>query len=272
MSDYKEINFSVDLIESALNQIDFLQDVDSLKILYSGDLLHRAIYRYETYWLPLCAKIKANGDNYRNFYPPLDVAWVWHCHLLSPTDYIEDCERLTGFIIDNVCLNREERKRKQEKTIGIWEKTFNISYDYLDENPIGDKRQFQSFKSRISYNLYEASNRQKSFYYQVSLSHFKNRNFLAIGLERYKKFLYLKKMNPSAFVVPCYAIDIIWHTHQLYPKPYANDTTSILGHVFPHDDTVNDRTPGSKLCTSDAITRDLWAKTFNEKYFMPGNY
>jgi hypothetical protein len=72
--------------------------------------------------------------------------------------------------------------------------------------------------------------------------------------------------------VPCYAIDIIWHTHQLNPKTYSKDTISLLGNVFPHDDTVNDRTPGSKLCTSDAITRELWAKMFNEKYFMPGKF
>ena len=267
INSYKTMKFSVDLIESALNQINFLKEIDKIKVFYSGKILERAIIRYEKYWLPLCAKIKADGDDYKKFYPPLDVAWVWHCHMLSPTSYINDSKNVNGFIIDTTCLSEEKRKAKQNKTMGIWEKSFNASFDYSDSNP----SEFKFFKSRINYNLYEASNRQKSFYYQVSLDHFKNRKFLAIGLERYKKFLYLKKMNPNAFVVPCYATDIIWHSHQLNPKSYSDDTIRILGNVFPHDDTVNDRTPGSKLCTSDAIIRELWAKTFNEMYFMPGN-
>ena len=270
MSDYKDIKFSVDLIESALNQLEFLKDVDYLKILYSGELLQRAIYRYEKFWLPFCAHIKSNGDNYRSFYPPLDVAWVWHCHMLCPTDYIEDCKSICDTVIDHACLSREERKLKQEKTISLWEKTFNISYDYLDDNPIGDKSKYKSFASRIKYNLYEASDRQKSFYYQVSLDHFRNKDYLAIGLDRYKKILYLKKMNPSAFVVPCYAIDIIWHTHQFNPKAYSKDTINILGKLFPHDDTDSDRSPESKLSVSTANTSELWKKTFNQDFFMSG--
>ena len=77
LNNYRNIKFSVDLIQSTLNQINFLKEIDSLKIFYSGKVLERAIFRYEKYWLPLCAQIKSNGGNHRNFYPPLDVAWVW---------------------------------------------------------------------------------------------------------------------------------------------------------------------------------------------------
>ena len=110
--------------------------------------------------------------------------------------------------------------------------------------------------------------RQKSFYYQVSLPHFRLNEFLKMGLKRYKKFLYLKQKNPSAFIVPCYAIDLIWHTHQLHPKAYSKDTKKILGYLFPHDDTVNDRAPGSKLSVSNVNTCKLWRETFKESFFL----
>jgi len=32
--------------------------------------------------------------------------------------------------------------------------------------------------------------------------------------------------------------------------------------MFNHDDTVNDRTPGSKLSESDAKTRQLWREHY----------
>ena len=83
---------------------------------------------------------------------------------------------------------------------------------------------FKNFKSKINYDLKKASARQFEFFYNVSLPHFKHQAYLKIALDRYKKFLYLKKLNPSTLVVPCYTIDLMWHTHQLYPQFYSNDT------------------------------------------------
>jgi len=43
---------------------------------------------------------------------------------------------------------------------------------------------------------------------------------------------------------------------------YSGDTWRVLGRMFNHDDTVNDRTPGSKLSESDAKTRQLWREHY----------
>lgn len=51
---------------------------------------------------------------------------------------------------------------------------------------------------------------------------------------------------------------------------YAEDTKQLLGYVFPHDDSVNDRAPGSKLSISGDQTRLIWKKTFAEEFFFPG--
>jgi hypothetical protein len=62
----------------------------------------------------------------------------------------------------------------------------------------------------------------------------------------------------------------MWHTHQIYPLAYLNDTVKILGYLFPHDDSVNDRKPGSKLSTCTDLTRNLWIELFNEPFHFSG--
>jgi len=208
MEDWKYIDLSVDLIVKASDQIDFLKDVDTEGILYAGSILEHACYRYERYWLPLCVDLELTGENYEDFYPPLDVAWVWHVHMLSPTEYQKDCKKICGKIINHSYPSKYERIRKQAKTREKWE-SLGISYDYLSENSIDSEKNFKNFSTSFKYDLIAAADRQKSFYYQVSLPHFQNNDFLLISLDRYKKFLYLKQKNPNQFIVPCYGIDLM---------------------------------------------------------------
>lgn len=42
------------------------------------------------------------------------------------------------------------------------------------------------------------------------------------------------------------------------PLVYRHDTFKLLGRVLNHDDSVNDRQPGSKLFSSELSTRDTW--------------
>ena len=120
------------------------------------------------------------------------------------------------------------------------------------------------FKSRIEYDITAACGRQRVFYYQVSLPHYGDKKFLRKGLERYKQHLVLKQQNPDMFFVPCYDFDLIWHAHQLHPLIYKKDTTKVLGKVLNHNDSVNDRQPGSKLSTCYAITREKWKEAGQE--------
>ncbi len=48
---------------------------------------------------------------------------------------------------------------------------------------------------------------------------------------------------------------------KVMPYNYAKETGDILfGDILPHDDSVNDRRPGSKLTTSQDITQDAWKR------------
>ena len=83
-------------------------------------------------------------------------------------------------------------------------------------------------------------------------------------------FLYLKQFYPDQFLVPCYDNDLIWHTHQVSTLDYAKDTIGILGKILPHDDSVNERSKGSKLNTSSEETSKLWMETFGVPFGRPG--
>jgi hypothetical protein len=58
----------------------------------------------------------------------------------------------------------------------------------------------------------------------------------------------------------------MWHTHQLNPVVYKNDTVRITGGLFNHDDSVNQRHEGSKLNVAAERTRELWKRYFNESF------
>ena len=231
--------------------MEFLKTIHESKYFYETELLNRAIRRYETVWLPF---LNANSDDIE-WIPPLDVAWIWHVHMLNPTSYLKDCTTLYGKIFGHKFIEPSMQQSTEAKTRLMWANSCNVPYDFLDDVAVEACK-----PSRLSYDLKLASVRQSKFYYQVSLPHFKDKAFLSIGIVRYKKFLYLKKLNPNEFLVPCYLIDIVWHTHQLHPLEYKHDTEKILGLMLSHDDSVDDRTPGSQLCTSDAKTRELWSK------------
>ena len=52
-------------------------------------MLREALRRYETVFLPLLASW---GDAAAPLVPPLDCAWLWHCHKLDPVAYARDCQ------------------------------------------------------------------------------------------------------------------------------------------------------------------------------------
>lgn len=104
--------------------------------LYKGPALQRALWRYEALWLPILvatspahaarpikhstaferrveelrAKNFAKGGLFlerKDLVPPLDIAWIWHCHRLDPHLYASDIEALTegGGPIDSTWEN-----------------------------------------------------------------------------------------------------------------------------------------------------------------------
>ena len=219
-------------------------------------------FRYELFWLPLLAQ-----STTVEVAAPLDIAWVWHVHMLSPVNYERDCNEIVSTLVDHKILIGEQRQRGLEKARVLWEELYPMEPFEVDLTaPVNNTA---DFKSRIQYDIAAACSRQRVFYYQVSLPHFGDTSFLVKAVERYKRHLLLKQQNPDMFLVPCYDFDLIWHAHQVHPLIYKKETTEILGKVLKHDDSVNDRQPGSKLTMCDEATREKW-KNLGQEFAVNG--
>ncbi|XP_061178879.1 uncharacterized protein LOC133187497 [Saccostrea echinata] len=259
--------FSVDLVEAALAQIEFLSSVNKYPALSSVKHIQNTRRRYEQLWLPLAAE-----HAQERLTAPLDIEWLWHCHLLCPVTYEKDCETLFGATINHRLVRNHDREYVLKRSKQLWnEKYKNEPFEVdLTMEKMLDASSGIEFKSSISYDLEAAISRQSCFYYNVSLPHYRDRKFLTLSVQRYQKFLFLRKNSYKLFIVPCYDQDLIWHTHQLHPLAYKDDTTRLLGKVLVHDDTTVDRSPDSKLTLSTIDTRRLWREMYQEDFNTPG--
>lgn len=263
-----KIKFELDFIEASLMHIDFLARVDQRPCLFSGKYFEQAFQRYEQLWMPLVA-----GNKNTTLVAPLDIQWLWHCHMLAPNAYKKDCIDTFGRLIDHRLLNYQERKKHLKFTQILWEKEYPSEQFYVDL-PLGiveaDTIDIEIWHSKFSYDIRSAASRQCSFFYNVSLPHYRDRKYLSISVLRYKKFLHLKSLHKDSFLVPCYDNDLVWHTHQLFPVQYRSDTHDLLGKVLNHDDSTTDRSEGSFLKNSFQATCKLWRDTYGENYQLPG--
>lgn len=179
-----------------------------------------------------------------------------------------DCTAVVGQMLPHRLLTRNGLELARDRGKEIWKTTFPDELWDFDENVpfvIPD-----NYVSKIKYDIAQAVSRQSAFYYQVSLIHYRRGSFLRTAVRRYRQFLQLKLKEPASFLVPCYDTDLVWHAHQVHPSIYFNDTQMFLGRLLPHDDSVNDRTTGSKLIVSDQVTRKLWQNTWGEEFRRNG--
>ena len=243
----------IDLIQSAKNELEFLKLVDEFPNLCKGPVVDNAIRRYELYWLPFASRWPLASSFQA---APLDIAWVWHVHMLAPYHYEHDCLNIISTVLDHYPLNSTQRSQVLRLTSSHWRKAYPEEPFEVDlANP---PTVLTEYRSRIRYNLEEACYRQFKFYYQVSLPHCSDDLFLKSAVERYEHHLLLKRLHPDVFMVPCYDFDLIWHAHQLHPLNYKHTTTELLGKPLHHDDTISGRTPGTKLYDSEMKTREVW--------------
>ena len=262
---YKDVTFGTNLIDQAAKQVDFLREVDKSPTLYSPPVLAQALYRYEKFWIPLAAEHKDECLS-----APIDIEWVWHCHMLRPRKYISDCKALVGSVINHKLKTLNEYESDKKKSKILWENKYpDVPFDVDITRKMHGSAEL-GFESKIAYDVIAAAGRQKEFFYNVSLPHYKDPKFLQQGKDRYQKMLYLKQEAPNQYLVPCYDNDVIWHTHQLNPWDYEKDMMRYFGEVFDHDDSTNDRSEGSKLTNSFVETKVLWTENFNENLAQPG--
>ncbi|KAF7294634.1 hypothetical protein MIND_01000000 [Mycena indigotica] len=85
-------------------------------------------------------------------------------------------------------------------------------------------------------------------------------------IARYHAFIDLMSSSPASFFVPTLDIDLAWHTHQLQPRIYAEDTTKYVGRFIDHSGNVEE----SLLATSFDVTCRAWKNRFGVSYHHCG--
>ena len=71
MDESQNLTLSIELIDAASYQLDFLEEIENIGILYQGEILKKAVYRYETFWLPWCQNLNKSGIDSNSYYPPV---------------------------------------------------------------------------------------------------------------------------------------------------------------------------------------------------------
>ena len=121
--DPNKIKINVDLVDAARRQLAFLKQVDAYPALYEGPLVKNALRRYEELWLPLAAE-------HDLLVAPLDIHWVWHCHMLAPLYYEKDCMRVINKVLDHKLLKDSARASALQTSRKHWQERYpNEEFD-----------------------------------------------------------------------------------------------------------------------------------------------
>ena len=265
------LSMDVSLVRSHVSFLRTVHVYDGRVGLYDGPALEAALRRYLA-WLELIAGRDAKAPA---LVPPIDVAWVWHCHRLAPLRYAAFCEDRYGRILEpgaaafQLCLPgakeaaaRASREAWEKAALGVG------GFDAPTDAPAdarADDGSADPCEPLLGYDVREASRRQRTFLWQVSGPRFEEDAFVEDALDRYEKFLRLMGLHGyrSNFWVPSYDIDLCWHTHMLASTSrYVSETAALAGEPVAHDDSVNDREAGSKLNVSWAATQRLWTDAY----------
>ena len=243
-----------------------------------------SLTRYVDFWLPLVASV-AVGNGNSLLIPPSDIAWLWHCHRLSPARYRAYCQKsFDGTVLEaQPPFSFQHRENNMDisfatpdtetmtasHTRDLWETAYPQE-PFFWNGP--DKPESapppQSFLLE-GFDLVASTDSQANFLWQVSGPHFADAAFLQDGLVQYYKFLQLARSSHP--LVPTYQIDLVWHTHILHSAAaYQEECQQIRGAFLHHDDSLNDRTPGAALDLAFQQTCALWLHTYGESYVVPG--
>ncbi|KAH7693189.1 Protein F32B5.7, partial [Aphelenchoides avenae] len=150
-------SISVDLVQTARNELDFLRYFESQPWLFEDDVLRNAVRRYEQCWLPM----KPDVD----VLPPNDVFLVWHAHMLRPHSYHEDSLAIAGEVLDHAYQRDEEMLLVEEP------EEWRLHCPYEPYHLSGPEEVPKvAYKSRSDYDIVAAVKRQSFFAKKVKFT------------------------------------------------------------------------------------------------------
>ncbi|CAL0300111.1 unnamed protein product [Lupinus luteus] len=271
LSEIDAIRLGIDLVSASRRNLEFFRNVADSVWLHHRTILAEAIRRYHDLWMPLISNLTVTDSSPPMILPPLDVEWVWFCHILNPVSYLEYCERRFSKVIGRVAIfDEENREYALMRCREIWSSEYpsqpfenEASWD-SDEN--GPGREDVVFKE-----VEEVEEKRRLLCSMFGEGYRSEVVYLVAARKRYKRFLYMLQRfghQPSTRLVPTSDILLMWLTHQSYPTVYVEDLKALALESDLHKvvatllETVNEKEVEE--------TKNLWDDAFNQPYEKAG--
>jgi hypothetical protein len=257
---------SLDLVRATQNELGFLMSVDAKReFLQDPALLSAAVQRYETCWLPMQV---AEPD--LTVVPPMDVYWVWHCHMLNPTQYRRDLMALFGAVVDHFYWSDRRSEPKVRRSAEKWRR-FNPheAYDIKESAIFASCRQGSApkYQQQSDYDILGATVRQMRFIDRMlSILTRSNDDAKVVddAVDRYTKYLFLRHKYPNELLSPADDFDLAWHAHQVHTAQYSGDSEEIFGFLLPHNDNIQRNEMPGRYKRAE----ELWRAEFGSDYWI----
>ncbi|KAK3246941.1 hypothetical protein CYMTET_43541 [Cymbomonas tetramitiformis] len=268
-----------------LRRVHVAQSGESCGLYRAGsEQLAVAVDRYVRCWLPLWASATLStsaAGTESHLVPPLDVAWVWHCHRLAPLKYASFCRRKFGRVLDPGSAAFRLQCPAEPEPAGsaardLWAAAYPSEPFFAGPSSgsgeRAEPRGAGASMVSLGYDVEAAAERQSSFLWQVSGASYEDDAFLSAAVGRYACFLDLVGASrrttggKDAHVwVPPYDIDLAWHTHCLASTSgyLAESSIGSGGVPLEHDDSITERHEGGRLDLGWAATKQAWAERYD---------
>ena len=151
--------------------------------------------------------------------PPSDVAWLWHCHRLAPYRYAQHCRQDFSKVVEAhppFAFQHAEPAYDQlppgaeaidagAKARDLWANAYPNEPFFLpsDSGPCASEPSSPGVLA--DFDVLGSAERQATFLWQVSQPKFEDEEFLADGVEAYRRFVMLRKhVRPPTPAPLCY--------------------------------------------------------------------
>jgi hypothetical protein len=190
---------------------------------------------------------------------PIEAAFIWNVHRLSPLRYHSDLIQVGGE------LQRFPYSFKVPKP--EWQRIIAANALLKRRHIMAESPEVQTIHPTFGF-VKEHSQKQLEFLHQIDRPEFQDPLFLKKAIQRYRKFLMLAAMRRGSLTVPMYDIDLIWHSHMSMASEYHDFCMENFGHIIDHDFSDSSRDPGSRLHSAFEDTCDQWTRQFGEPYAL----
>ena len=215
-----------DLADTAVRELSFFERAASFLERATDVELARHVEQY--------AAFLASGALEQAATPSLAVEVVWRTHLLHPLSYLHACASAAGLTEPGAMV-----RGLIDHAPAIRASAYPHKHSAVADNTITERAPSTSSAASLEWlglDLVTALRRQQAFMRRV-LTEWVGGEHMRKAVHEYCEFLRLVQ-HSTVELEPTLMVDLVWHTHMLYPKRYARDCLRIAGSFIDHNDST----------------------------------